>query len=665
MIMKNRNLLPALFTFVGLFAFNIASADVTVSPLIGDNMVLQRDIKVPIWGKATPGEKVTVEFSGQTHSITAGQDGKWEIRLDPLKAGGPHTMTIRGKNTITLKNILVGEVWVASGQSNMDMFMMGVLNADKEIAEAKYPNIHLFNVDHTTAITPTKELKNAGWKECSPATVPYFSAVAYFFGRKLHQDLNVPIGLINSSWGGSNAETWTPAEAFNTHPALQPIYQQLVLNPTNSPEGRRKAYAKVLHDWEVLTHRNDPGNMGFKEGWANPDFNDTGWKAVQVPGVWDSYGPDWQFDGIVWFRKIVNIPAAWAGKDLPLNLGVLDDFDTTYFNGKPIGSTGSETPSYWAAVRKYVIPGSLVKAGKNVIAVRIFDHYLEGGFKGPDLSILPPVAGGKSINLAGAWLCKIEHKSQPVHFEYGKPADAGTPGEYNSPTALYNGMIYPLLPYAIRGVIWYQGEGNAGQGESYSVLLTALIEGWRKAWGQGDFPFLIVQLANFLARQPEPTNDAWAHLRAGQAKVAREVKNTGLVVTIDVGDAVDIHPKNKQAVGHRLALAAEKIAYGRNIVYSGPVFRSMSQEGNRLRITFDHANGGLVVKGNKLEGFAIAGEDQKFVWANAKIEGETVVVWSDSVAKPVAVRYAWAYNPAATLYNAADLPAVPFRTDTW
>jgi sialate O-acetylesterase len=664
--MKYFNLSLALFTFVNIFALSSASADVTLSVLIGDNMVLQQDAKVPIWGKAASGENVTVEFLGQTHVVTTSKNGSWEIRLNPLKAGGPYTMTIRGRNTIILKNILVGEVWVASGQSNMDMFVIGCLNGDKEISAAKYPRIHLFNVDHTPAIAPTKDLmKTPGWSECSPASVPYFSAAAYFFGRKLHKDLNVPIGLINSSWGGSNAETWTPAQAFNTHPSLRPIYQQLILNPSKSREGGRKAYVKVLHDWEVTTHRNDPGNKGVELGWAKTDFDAIGWKTVQVPGVWENYGPDWeQLDGVVWFRKNVEIPASWSGKNLYLDLGVLDDFDTTYFNGKQVGAIGSETPAYWAAVRKYVVPGALVKAGKNVIAVRIFDHFMDGGFKGGNLT-LGPVAGGKPISLAGPWPAKIEHKSQPIYPEYRKPVDNGIPGDYNTPTALYNGMIFPVIPYAIRGVIWYQGESNAGQGESYSVLLTALIEGWRNAWGQGDFPFLVVQLANFLARQPQPTDDAWAHLRAGQAKAVREVKNSGLVVTIDVGDAADIHPKNKQAVGHRLALAAEYITYGWKIPYSGPVYRSMTQEGNRIRVKFDHTDGGLVVKGNKLEGFAVAGETKKFVWAQARVEGDTVVVWADAVPKPVAVRYAWAYNPAATLYNAADLPAVPFRTDGW
>jgi sialate O-acetylesterase len=479
--MKICNLFPALFLFANVFAGAVASADVTLSPLIANNMVLQRDTQVPIWGKAAFGEKVTVKFLGQTRSATAGKDGRWEIKLNPLKAGGPYEMTLRGRNTIVLKNILVGEVWVASGQSNMDLFMLECLNADKEVSAAKYSRIRLFTVDHTPAAVPTKDLttraygfKALGWNECSPESVPYFSGIAYFFGRKLHKDLNVPIGLINSSWGGSNAETWTPIEAFNTHPSLRPL-----------------------------------------------------------------------------------------------------------------------------------------------------------------------------------------------HPEFCMPNDNGLPGKYNSPTALYNGMIYPLIPYAIRGAIWYQGESNDVQRESYSVLLTALIEGWRKAWGRGDFPFLIVQLANYRDRRPEPTDCDWAHFRAGQARVAREVKNTGLIVTIDIGAAATIHPKNKQAVGHRLALAAEYIAYGRKIPYSGPVYRSMTQEANRIRIKFDHTDGGLVARGDKLEGFAVAGENKKFVWAQARIEGDTVVVWSDTVSKPIAVRYAWADNPAATLYNAADLPAVPFRTDGW
>jgi len=640
-----------------------AWADVALSPLIADNMVLQRDIDVPIWGEADAGETVTVEFLGQAHSAVADKEGQWEVRLSPLEAGGPHRMTIRGRNSITLSNILVGEVWVASGQSNMAFAVQGSINAGEELAAAKYPEIRLFGVEHVPAIAPSKELGKAHWSVCSPESVGTFSGVAYFFGRKLHQDLKAPVGLIDSSWGGSNAETWTPAEAFNRREALKPIYEQLVLVAQN-PEGGRDIYKKVLSDWEAKTGREDPGNRGFDRGWAKAGFDVSEWQVVEVPGVWESYGPDWQFDGAVWFKKDIEIPEAWAGQDLALDLGVLDDYDVSYFNGEQIGATGAETPSYWAAVRKYVVPGRLVKAGRNVIAIRVFDHYLEGGIKGGGLTVAP-VAGGEAIDLSGSWICKVEVRTSSRHQEIGKPVDSGEPGAFNSPTSLYNGMIHPLIPYAIRGAIWYQGESNAGQGEAYRVLLGALIEGWRKAWDQGDFPFLIVQLANYQAREAEPTDAAWAHLRAGQAMTVGEVKNTALAVAIDVGEAEDIHPRDKQTVGYRLALAAERIAYGLKVPYSGPVFRSVIREGRRLRIVFDHVEDGLVVKGEKLEGFAVAGEDRRFVWAEATVEGDTVVVWSEAVARPASVRYAWAMNPACNLYNSAGLPAVPFRTDDW
>ena len=645
---------------IALFYLLLASpvmAEVTLPALIGDHMVLQRDATVPIWGQAAPGEKVAVEFLGQNRSATADKNGDWRVNLKRLKAGGPHEMTIRGSNTIVLKNVLVGEVWLASGQSNMQMSVVAVNNAAEEIAAAEYPLIRLFTVPNIPAAAPTKDL-NGGWVECSPATIPHFSAAAYFFGRKLHQDLEVPVGLINSSWGGTNAETWTPAEAFNTKPSLQPIYEQLQLAAEN-PDDARQAYVKILRKWEVQTHRGDPGNEGFEQGWANADFDDGSWETAQLPGMMPA-----SMDGVVWYRKEIAIPDDWAGKDMVLAIGAIDDFDTTYFNGEKVGATGPETPSYWAAARKYTVPGALVKAGTNTIAVRVFDHYMDGGFRGPELT-LTPAAGGDAINLAGSWLCHVELKLEPVKPELGKPVDTGTPGELNAPASLYNGMIYPLIPYAIRGAIWYQGESNAGQGDAYRVLLTAMIQGWRKAWGEGDFPFLIVQLANFLARQPEPTDTAWARLRWAQTQVAQEVKKCGLAVAIDIGDAADIHPRNKQAVGQRLALAAQKIAYGKKVAYSGPVYKSMKRQGDRIRVKFNHTDGGLVVKGEKLEGFALAGEDREFVWANAEVEGDQVVVWSDTVEKPVAVRYAWADNPACNLYNGADLPAVPFRTDDW
>ncbi len=641
-----------------------ARANVILPNLIGDRMVLQREAKVRIWGWGDSGEKVGIEFNGQKVETETKSDGTWSVWLEPMKAGGPHDLTITAKNKIIIKDVLVGEVWVASGQSNMEWPVCVSANANDEVAKADYPQIRLFTVPKQGA-TNLQTRVWGEWVHCSPKTIPGFSAVAYFFGRELHQKLNVPIGLINCSWGGTNAETWTPREVFHSVPGLKHFEDNITVLEKDLPAAMKK-YQRQIEDWEKATHRNDPGNIGVGKGWAKLEYDDRDWAAIDLPGSFDNLNGTSDFDGVAWFRKEVTLPSDWAGKDLELNLGAIDDYDTTYFNGTKVGSIGVETLHPYSAPRNYKIPGVLVKAGRNVIAVRAFDNFLDGNFKGLAQEMTLRVAGKKeagAVCVGGKWRAKIEQAIHPIHPELGKPGEPICAGNVNAPIALYNGMIHPLTPFTLRGAIWYQGESNAGNAYEYRTLFPAMIQGWRKAWGQGDFPFLFVQLANYMAVKPEPGESCWAELREAQMLTLNYL-NTGMAVAIDIGDAQDIHPKNKQDVGKRLALWALAKTYGqKNLVFSGPLYKSMNMEGNKIRIRFEFADGGLTAKGNKPTGFAIAGKDKKFVWAEAKIDGDTVVVWSDKVPEPAAVRYAWADNPICNLYNQAGLPASPFRTD--
>jgi sialate O-acetylesterase len=484
-------------------------ADVKLPAIIGENMVLQQEMKLPIWGTAKPGERVTVSIGGQHVSTTADDNGRWMVELEPMKAGGPLEMTITGENRITLHNILIGEVWICSGQSNMQWPVSKAANAETEIAQANYPEIRLFTVKRVVAERPLSDTKGE-WSECSPEAVKEFSAVGYFFGRRIHEELGVPVGLIHSSWGGTPAEAWTSRTALESDPEFKPILDRWAKILAEYPQAKQR-YEKQLAQWKLEAEK-----------------------------------------------------AKAEGKPAPR---------------KPQSPIGPDHP--------------------------------------------------------------------------------------HRPAGLYNGMIAPLIPYAIRGVIWYQGESNVSRAYQYRKLFPAMIQDWRRSWEQGDFPFLFVQLANYGRRQPQPSESAWAELREAQL-MALSLPKTAMAVIIDIGEANNIHPKNKQDVGGRLALAALAVAYGRDVVYSGPIYDSMSIEGDKIRIRFKHTDGGLVAKGEEgLKGFSIAGEDRKFVWAEARIENDTVVIWNDQVPHPVAVRYAWADNPECNLYNKAGLPASPFRTDDW
>jgi sialate O-acetylesterase len=623
--------------------------------LFTDHLVLQRGVRFPVWGWTTPGARVGVRMNGREASAIADSRGRWTARLGPFEAGGPYTLEVSGPRSVTLKDVLVGDVWLASGQSNMEMGLTQVGDAEAEVARADHPLIRLFAVPKVASVRP-RETVDARWQVCDPQTVAAggwggFSAVAYFFGRRLQKELNVPIGLIHTSWGGTAAEGWVSPEALASMPEfahavgdLEKVWADSKRTPAD--------FDRVMEGWWA---ENDPGSAA-RPSWADPAFDASGWKKMRLPQFWEDAGLP-GFDGVVWFRRTFELPAGWAGRDLMLHLARIDDRDTTFVNGVRVGAL-----SQWDAPREYRVAAGLLRPGVNTIAVRVLDTGVGGGIHGEPglMRIEPEWADSVSVALDGEW----SYRASVALGDLKTPPPPQGGNDYSVPSIRYNGMLAPLVPFAVRGAVWYQGETNVGRAAQYERLLPLLIRDWRARFRVGDFPFLVVQLANYLERRDAPFDSEWARLREAQLRVSQNVPNSGLAVTIDIGDAKDIHPKNKLDVGERLALVALAKTYGRRLEHSGPVYRRMKIEGERVRLTFDHAGGGLTSKGgDALKGFAVAGADGRFVWAEASIVGEEVLVWSPQVKRPAAVRYGWADNPDCNLYNRAGLPASPFRTD--
>ena len=645
-------------TLLLLVFSGVARAEVRLPSIIGDNMVLQQGVKVRIWGKANAGEHITVTFEKKSVNTVADQQGHWQVWLGSLKAAGPSDLTIKGSNVLTIKNVLVGEVWICSGQSNMEWPLVNTVNGSEAVAQANYPEIRLFTVAHKTSVSALDDVQGR-WVVTTPEDAANFSAVGYFFGREIYQHLKVPIGLINTSWGGTPAEAWTSADALKSSAELQPILDRYESSLKALPE-TKEAYARALVQWEEKNLYVDGENKGEALGYADPATSTADWAKMDLPKQFEAAGL--LIDGVVWFRKVVDVPASWAGKDLVLNITAIDDYDVTYFNGTKIGGTGRETPDSYMIPRKYSVPGSLVRSGRNVIAVRVFDRAGEGGFgRAGEMSLR--VDGADPISLRGNWDYKVELALEPKHVDWGSRPELVGASNQNSPSVLYNAMLAPLFPFAIRGAIWYQGESNAGRAYQYRTLFPTMIRNWRSAWGY-DFPFFFVQLPNWRARQDLPGESDWAELREAQAMTLHEPR-TGMAIAIDIGDGDDLHPRNKLDVGRRLAALALGNVYGRPMIASGPLFDRFRIDGNEVRISFKYAQGLKTSDGGRVKGFALAGADHRFVWADARIEGETVIVSSPSISKPVAVRYGWGDNPLVNLYNKADLPASPFRTDNW
>ena len=644
---------------VVIFIVSVVLAHTTIKlpALVGNNMVLQRDAKINLWGWATPGEKINITFQNKTVKATTDKDGKWAVILPALPAGGPYNMVIKGKaESDTIRNILVGDVWLASGQSNMEFITKKVNNSKEEIEKANYSNIRLFGVNKNLSFQPEKYIKSDGWVECSPKSVEYFSVIAYLFGRELCEKYQVPIGLISSSWGGTPAEAWVSAEGLNQLDE----FKESVKNISSLDANKFDVFIKTRDEWYKGAGAIDRGHMANGQSWADTGINTSDWSSMHLPGVWSENNQLKGYMGAIWFRKEIDIPANMVGKPLELNLASIAANDSTFFNGKFIGKGIG-----FGHKPIYKIPAEDVKAGKNLLVMRIQGFKLLSGVTGTDNEFFAR-NGNDRLELAGDWQYKtaadLENIPNIIGIErYNKSMP-------QCPLVLYNAMIAPLIPYTIKGVIWYQGESNADSFEEanqYYTLFPTLIKDWRKQWGY-EFPFLFVQLAGYQPNKKEPTDYPWARVREAQSK-ALSLPSTGMATAVDIGEENDVHPKNKQDVAHRLVLAAGKVAYGKQVISSGPTFSKMTIEGDKIRISFNNVGSGLLTKGqyDYVRGFAIAGADKRFTWAKAYQDGNDIIVVSDKIKNPVAVRYDWCNFPDGNIYNKENLPATPFRTDIW
>lgn len=644
--MKNKPLFFLLF--LSLISVSI-QAKVKLPKLIGDGMVLQRQANVTVWGWASTGEKINVKFLGSFYSATADGNGKWEVTLPEMKAGGPYDMVVEGENTITIKDILIGDVWVCSGQSNMELPMSRVSPLYPDVIKHPENNfVRYFQAPKTYNLkAPQSDFESGNWITPTIENIAGISAVSYFFAATLYDSIQVPIGIINTSLGGSPIESWIDESSLKKFPKY--YKEALRFKSQNLIDSIKHADQTRINAWYNESTKKDLGYQN--QNWKSPSLNDSEWNSMDVPGYWADT-PLGAVNGIVWFRKEFDVPASMAGKPAKLLLGRIVDADSAFVNGTFVGTTSYQYPP-----RRYQIPASVLKAGKNVIVVRVISNSGRGGFV-PDKPYQIS-EDDQTIDLKGTWKYKLGDTMKPL---------ASQTFIRWKPVGLYNAMLAPLFNFKIKGAVWYQGESNADRPVEYSQLLKCMIKSWRANWNEGNFPFLIVQLPNYMKPQAQPIESNWALLRESQAK-ALELPNTGMAVTIDLGEWNDIHPLDKKDVGERLTWVAQKVAYHNDQITSlSPMFESMQVEGSKVTLTFSNTDGGLLAKdGRMLKQFAIAGNDKHFVWAEAKIIGPTQVeVSSDQVPHPVAVRYAWGDNPeGANLYNKKGLPTSPFRTDNW
>jgi sialate O-acetylesterase len=640
-----------------------AAAYDLLHPLFSSNAVLQRDRKVPIWGEAPAYSEVEILLDKEKTLAVADADGRWMAKIGPRKAGIGHTLVVSTpirKETRT--NIAFGDVWICSGQSNMEWRLFygnprPVVNAEEEAQNANFPDIRLLTVPHVSALTPQKSL-NADWKVCTPETIKNFSAVGYFFGREIYQKTGVPIGLIDATWGGTTAQVWASAEALKGMPEFKTSIEAVKNTRPDVPFATQ--YEQFVNNAVDSSTSSDAGLQGK---WFVPDFDDSAWKTMRLPAYWEVQGDEElkTFDGVVWFRREIALDeAAVKGGDVTIELGPVDDYDTVYWNGERIGGG-----SGWNTPRSYKIPGSKLKTGQNSVVIRVLDSTGGGGFGAKPDAMRLLFTDGKSLPLSGEWRYKIGGNIGVLPVP---PVDIKN--HTTAPTILFNGMISPLLPYGIKGAIWYQGEANASDPKQYETLLPALISDWRARFGSGDFPFYIVQLAGYMKRDEQAGQSlgGWPAFRASQEKIARKVKNSGLAVAIDVGEEDDIHPRNKQDVGKRLAALALRNDYGQKVVANGPTLKSVRRNGNTLVVELANTGGELKTEGDLSKAFIIAGEDKKWAWAQVASvqngrDSARVVLTAPEVATPVAVRFGWANFPLGHLYNKAGLPAAPFRSD--
>ncbi|WP_310560560.1 sialate O-acetylesterase [Flavobacterium sp.] len=643
-----KSLQKILFSTLILFGVSVFG-QVRLPKLISDGMILQRDAKIKIWGWASPNESISITFVNKKYQIKANNTGEWELNLSNLKPGGPFLMTIKASNTIEINEIYIGDVWLCSGQSNMAMTVGEVSKSYQEdIANSENKLIRTFLVPREVDfIAPRTDLSGGSWMQANPKNQWQFSAAAYFFAKELQAKLKIPIGLVNASLGSTYAECWMSEKVLKPFPDRYKEIQQ-----AKNPEyimGIANKEKEEEKNWDALLQKTDEG-VASKKNWISNATKTNDWVEAKVAGYWNTNSLV-KIHGAVWYKKEIEISKSIVLQESILELGNIVGIDSTYVNGKLIGNgLGGNKP------RKYVLPANSWNEGLNTITVRICNKRGNGGFA-PGLNYAI-ISKNEKIDLSGIWKSKLGAKLDQL------------PELINIkliPSGLYNAMIEPIKKFKFKGAIWYQGEANVRRPVEYGKILPALINNWRSLFNDPKLPFLFVQLPNFMVTQDLPSESNWALLRESQLKTLA-IPYTGMATTIDIGTWNDIHPHQKKEVGTRLAIAAQKVAYNNSkTVFSGPLYKSMQIEKDKIILSFSTIGSAMQFKGQGTHtNFAIAGEDKKFVWADAKIENGKITVWSAAIPNPIAVRYAWADNPEGEkLYNTEGLPASPFRTDSW
>lgn len=625
----------------------ISNSKLVLPRLISDRMVLQRDTTVRVWGWAAPGETVTVCFIGEEYKAIADSAGCWEVYLQDLKAGGPYQMEIKASETIKICDILVGEVWVCSGQSNMELPMERVKDQyPQDMIDCNYPQIRHFNVSLRYEFnTPYEDLAEGKWESANPHTIRAFSAVGYFFAKAIHEKYHVPVGFIKAAIGGSPIEAWISEESLKPFPeildTLLPYKEEDYIKKVLSTDEKNASM------WCESLYKQDSGMSAGELPWYSDELDTFEWGSMDLPANFERAGLK-DFNGVVWFGKEIDVPEEMLNMPARLWLGRIVDSDRTYVNGKFVGEVTYQYPP-----RKYDIPKDLLRKGKNTITVRVTCNAGNGEFISDKPYILTNKGG--TIDLTGEWRYRVGAVCGP--------SPEATFIQWQ-PTALFNGMLAPLTSYTVRGALWYQGESNISRPWNYFGLMRTMVENWRNKWNQSRLPFIIVQLPNYGEADIQPSESQWAELREAQLD-SLQIPDTAMVTAVDLGEWNDLHPLRKKDIGERLALAAQNLAYNEKVIASGPIYKGIKIEGSKVVITFTNTGSGLKVRnGEQLKHFAITGSDKIFKWANAEVEGDTVVVWNDTIPEPEAVRYGWADNPeTANLINGEGLPASPFRTD--
>ncbi len=680
--MKNRFPRPSRLHHLASMGLLMASplfADVRLPAIFSDHMVLQRADHAPVWGAANPGENVTVSLHGRTASAQAGPDGRWRVDLDTSTLGdGPQQLVVEGTNRVVIDDVLIGEVWLASGQSNMELTLAVTTGAREEMSRPEDNRLREFAVTKNPSEKP-QDWGEGQWRIARPDTVGKFSAVGYYFGRTLRRELNAPVGIISAAFGGTCAEAWVSPEAVARDPLLQTDAAQKLEIMRHRP-ARVASYQQDLRAWLKENHREDT-EIDLAAGQPQP-LSVGDWHELKVPNSLTQAGIP--TGGSVWLRKQVSLRETMEGKPLRLELGPIPGLVAVYWDGTAIGRITAETAGRQMG-GLFQVPAAKATAGAHELLVRIFSPTGRESFT----PVRVTADLNHSVYFTGNWEARVGYQLPALPAAAAKqpqpPAAAQAP--QNQTSWLFNGMIHPLVPFGIKGVIWYQGESNETRAYRYRTLFAMLINDWRAAWQKSPLPFYYCQLASFRAPATEPGESRWAVVRESQAHVL-SLPNTGQAVLIDVGEEGDIHPRDKHTPGDRLARISLAKTYGKPLAYQGPVYAGMKIEESRIRVQFQPSGDGLVAKplpadyqprstepvtkpqvrnspASAVEGFAICGEDRRWVWADARIENDSVAVWSAKIPHPVAVRYAWSDNPPCNLYNREGLPAMPFRTDNF